>query len=285
MPRKTYQGSGTLPGIGEELRPAPAPRPRPAPPHDEEISAGRIVFIVTTIAAVLLGSLYGFHRLEQFLIRDPRFALNGPDGSDGTATLEISGAKHASASAVRAVFNDDSGRSVYLLPLNDRRATLCAVDWVKDASIVRLWPNRIIVRISERVPVAFVTLAASKFALIDEDGVILPPARDRFTLPVLAGVRSSDPLSERRDRVHRMLRLTRDLGEMAANISEIDASDPDNLKITQSWEGRVVILLLGDHDFSLRYQNFVRNYPEIKRRLPGAATLDMRLEDRITVVE
>jgi hypothetical protein len=43
--------------------------------------------------------------------------------------------------------------------------------------------------------------------------------------------------------------------------------------------------MLGDHDYSLRYQNFLRNYPEIKRRLPDAATLDMRLEDRITVVE
>ncbi len=60
---------------------------------------------------------------------------------------------------------------------------------------------------------AFVTLAPSRFALIDEDGVILPPAPDRFTLPVLTGVRASDPLEERRDRVHRMLRLTRDLGD------------------------------------------------------------------------
>ena len=44
--------------------------------------------------------------------------------------------------AVEAVFNDDSGRSIYLLPLLDRRQTLRTVDWVKDASIVRLWPNR-----------------------------------------------------------------------------------------------------------------------------------------------
>jgi hypothetical protein len=47
----------------------------------------------------------------------------------------------------------------------------------------------------------------------------------------------------------------------------------------------MVTLLLGDRDYAMRYQNFIRNYPEIKRRLPGAATLDMRLEDRITVVE
>jgi hypothetical protein len=57
------------------------------------------------------------------------------------------------------------------------------------------------------------------------------------------------------------------------------------LKVTVPYDGRAETLLLGDHNFALRYQNFVRNYPEIKRRLPGAATLDLRLEDRITVVE
>lgn len=241
--------------------------------------------MVVTLGLVLVASLYAFHRVEQFLIRDPRFALNGPEGSSDTAALEVAGATHASRRQIEAVFTEDLGRSLYLLPLNDRRAALRAVHWVKDASVARFWPNRVVVNVSERKPVAFVTLGSSRFALIDEDGVILPAVADRFPLPVLAGVRSSDPIIERRDRVHRMLRLTRELGEMAARISEIDVSDRDNVKVTQSYEGRMVTLLLGDHNFALRYQNFIKNYAEIKRRLPGAVTLDMRLEDRITVVE
>jgi cell division protein FtsQ len=234
---------------------------------------------------VLLASLYCFHRFEQFLIRDPRFALNGPEGSWETPTLEITGATHAARSQLEAIFSDDSGRSVYLLPMSDRRSSLRSASWVRDATIERMWPNHVIVRISERAPVAFVTLADSHFGLIDEDGVILPPALDRFTLPVLAGVHASDSLDERRKRVHRMLRLTRDLGDAAANISQVDVSDPDNLKITEPWDGRMLTLQMGDHAFAVRYANFVRNYSEIKRSLPGATTLDLRLEDRITVVE
>ncbi len=72
---------------------------------------------------------------------------------------------------------------------------------------MRLWPNRVLVRVAERKPVAFVTLAGSRYGLIDEDGVILPPATDRFHLPVLRGVAARDPLADRRDRVQRMLRL------------------------------------------------------------------------------
>ncbi len=277
MPRKSYEGSATLPGIEE------TPRPRVRTPKAQpQFPVRGLIAIVTTAAVVLLGSLYAMYRLEQFLILDQRFALSE---DEDRATLEISGVSHASRRSIERIFNDDAGRSILLLPLAGRRTALRSVDWIKDASVVRLWPNRVLVRISERTPVAFLALNSSKFALIDEDGVILPPAPDRFTLPVLAGVRPSDPLEQRRDRVHRMLRLTRDLGSQTAQISEIDVSDPDNLKVVQPCEGRMLTLFLGDRDFSLRYQNFVRNYAEIKRRLPDAATLDLRLEDRITVVE
>jgi cell division septal protein FtsQ len=284
MGRKNYEGP-MLPGMEEEASPPPKPRVRSTPRRGSEISLVRVIPIVLLIAVALVAGLYGFHRFEHFLIRDPRFILNGPEGSPETSTLEISGATHVSRSQVEAVFADDSGRSVYLLPLSDRRETLRTVDWVKDASVARIWPNRVIVSIAERKPVAFVMLAASRFALIDPDGVMLPPAKDRFVLPVLRGVRASDPITERRERVGRMLRLTRELGDAAAKISEIDVSDRDNVKVTVPYEGRAETLLLGDHNFALRYQNFVRNYPEIKRRLPGAATLDLRIEDRITVVE
>jgi len=279
--KRKFEGTGVLPGMEDE--PAAAPKPRSRAAAQREVPAWRIAVAVATLGMVALISLYTIHSFEQFLIRDPRFALNGPE--EDLETLVVSGATHASERQIQAVFGEDAGRSIYLLPLTDRRNTLRAVDWVKDASIVRLWPNRVLVRVSERTPVAFISLSSSKFGLIDEDGVILPPAPDRFTLPVLAGVRPSDALTQRRDRVHRMLKLTRELGDETQKISEIDVSDPDDLRVTEPLEGRMMTLLLGDHNFGLRYRNFLRNFGEIKRRLPGATTLDLRLEDRITVVE
>ena len=270
-----------LPGVETESR-SSRPRVRSGASR-RSVSTGRIVRISIAVSIMLIASLYLFHRLEQLLIRDPRFTLSGVDGD--TAAIEIAGATHASRAQIERVFAIDLGRSVYLLPLADRRDVLRTVDWVKDASIARLWPNRVVVSVEERKPVAFVTLAPSRFGLIDEDGVILPPAPDRFALPVLSGVRASDSVADRRDRVHRMLRLTRDLGDEARNISEIDVSDRDNLKVTAPRDGHIVTLLLGDRDFALRYQNFLNHYAEIKRRLPNAATLDLRLADRITVVE
>jgi cell division protein FtsQ len=258
-------------------------RTRTGAPARRGVSPGRVVAITLAFSVLLIASIYVFHRLEQFLIRDPRFALSGVEGDP--AAIEIAGASHASREQIERVFSIDLGRSVYLLPLADRRDSLRTVDWVKDASIARLWPNRVMVRVQERKPVAFLSLAPARFALIDEDGVILPPATDRFTLPVLTGVRASDSIETRHDRVHRMLRLTTDLGENVRNISEIDVSDRDNLKVTVPRDGHIVTLLLGDRGFAQRYDNFLNHFGEIKRKLPNAATLDLRLEDRITVVE
>jgi cell division protein FtsQ len=259
--------------LGKEKK-GVAPRP---------ISRMRIVLRVLGGAAVMGAGLYGFHRIEQFLIRDPCFALNGADGS--ASTLELRGASHASASSIEAAFRDDSGLSVYLMPLAERRASLRNVDWVKDADVARVWPNRVLVNVSERRPVAFVTLAPSRFGLIDEDGVILPPAPDRFHLPVLAGVSAKDSVDERRKRVHRMTGLIASLGAAASDIAEVDVSDGSNLKVKQPSGGHMVTLLLGERNFAVRYQNFVTHFSEIQQKLPGAATLDLRLEDRITVVD
>lgn len=229
---------------------------------------------------VLTSVLLGFHWVEQFLIRDPRFALNDPDNS-----LLITGAGHASRRALEEVFAEDFGRSAYLVPVGDRRMTLKTVAWVKDATVSRLWPNRLVARVVERKPVAYFGSISTRAALIDEDGVILPPTGERFALPAVVGVRAFDPLPRRRERIALLLRLLNEIGDARKNISEVDVSDRNNLKVTEPYEGGTVTLLLGDTHFQLRYTNFRNHIAEIKRKLPGASTLDMRLEDRITVVQ
>src|SRR5271155_5252328 len=114
-------------------------RARSGAPVRQGVSTGRIVAFALAFSVVLLASLYVFHRLEQFLIRDPRFALSGADGE--TSTMKIAGANHASRTQIERVFAIDLGRSVYLMPMTERREALRSVDWVKSASIARLWPN------------------------------------------------------------------------------------------------------------------------------------------------
>jgi cell division septal protein FtsQ len=262
----------------------PPPRARGNPAAaKKKIPWVRLGFGISALGLVSLASVWGLQRLEQFFLRDPRFVLNGP--ADESPTLDIHGAVHAQRVALERVFAQDIGRSVYLVPLSARRDSLQKVDWVREASVARVWPNRIVAQVSERQPVAFVPLGPARLALIDDDGMILPAVTDRFKLPVLTGVTMEDAPAVRRDRVRRMLQLLRELGELGNRVSEIDVADRDNLKITQPAGDVLVTLVLGDRNFAGRMRNYYSHYSEIKQRLPDARTLDLRLEDRITVVE
>jgi len=64
----------------------------------------------------------------------------------------------------------------------------------------------------------------------------------------------------------------------------LDLSDP-----AAPWAQRLadateyeVELILGDANYARRYQNFLNNYPEIRKRSPEVRTFDLRMDDRIT---
>jgi cell division protein FtsQ len=250
----------------------------------------RYGFLITGVSMALAGGIYASQQFQQFLIRDTRFFLPGPaDYGLESPNLELTGIKYAARAQVLRVFDQDYGRSLYLFPLAERRKSLRNVRWVHDATIVRIWPNRLSVQIIERKPAAFVKLPAdniARWALIDDEGVILePPAKAVFRLPVLAGIRAGETPERRGTRVRRMQRLTNELGRMADKVSEVDVSDLDNLKITQQVGGSAVSLMLGDRNFSSRLRNFLEHYPDIHAKMPQASTFDLRLDDRITGLE
>lgn len=249
----------------------------------------RTLFQIACVVVFALALVLAYLKVEQFVITDSRFLLSGPpEPGTPSESFLVENAHFASEGQIAAVFSRDFGRSIYLCPIAERRRRLLAIDWVKDASVFRIWPNRLIVRIAERSPIAFVQIKrgnSMSYGLVDADGVLLDPKQAvKLNLPVLAGVPASDSREKRGERVKRFLTLQKDLGPMMDKISEVDVSDIENLKATQEIDGRAVTLLLGNQKFHDRMQAFLDNFEEIRSRLPDAALLDLRLKDRITVV-
>jgi cell division protein FtsQ len=287
--RQTAQLDLELP---EELAEVRAAAPAPPARRPASVAAPRGAAgirwrwsVVAVVAALAIGAgSFLLYRVDQVLASDSRFLL-------GAAGLEIHGVVHAPRERVRAVFVADLGRSIYLMPLEDRRRSLLALDWVREARLSRHWPNRVRVEIVERTPAAFLLAPSAggrpaHLALIDAEGVILePPARAEFTFPVLRGVAEEAPLAVRRERVALLLRLLAEAPPAVGQISEVDLSDPDSLKVTALVEGLPVRLLLAPQDFRRRLENLLSHYGEIRRRFPQARAFDLRLEGRITVLE
>jgi len=233
----------------------------------------RLWLWMTLAAVVSVSTAVGALKAMAYIAADPRFALS----ADSQEALTIQGATYADRAKIRAVFAADFGRGIFSAPLAERRRRLLALDWVQDASVSRVLPNRLVARIRERKPVAFASLPSGGM-LVDAEGALLPiPPRSRFAFPVLDGLRAEDSPARRREAMDAFLRFERDMGYLAN-----DVSDPGDLRIVARVKNRAVELILGDEGFASRYQNFVSHYDEIRKESPDAGTFDLRLDDRIT---
>jgi cell division protein FtsQ len=236
-------------------------------------AAGVLLLFASTAMAAL--------RVRRFVIEDPQFILS----RDRKDSLIIEGMKYSNRFKVLRVFSADFGHSVFAIPLDERRRRLLGVDWVEDAVVSRVWPDRLVVRIRERAPVAYVSFA-SGVLLIDAHGTLLdPPPESHFTFPVLRGIGENEREDDRRDHVRTLVRFEQDMGYLAKEFSEVDVSDPENIRALTQIDQRVVQLTMGNANFAARYQNFMNHYPEILKHSPEVKSFDLRMDDRITAKE
>jgi len=233
---------------------------------------------IFAVAIVTAGAVTLLHR---YVVTGRQFVLS----RDHRDALTIDGLRYASRAKVQRIFAEDADRSVFSAPLEERRRRLLAIDWVEDAAVSRVWPDRLVVRIRERTPVAFVQVQSSVL-LIDEHGMLLePPARAAFAFPVLSGIRAEDPPARRLEAVATLLRVENELGPLMKDVSEVNAADPTDIRIVAQVAGRVTELIVGDDDLALRYRNFLNHYAEIRKRSPDMRVFDLRLHDRILALE
>jgi cell division protein FtsQ len=227
----------------------------------------------------LAGMAWGAREARSFLVSDPRFRFE---------KLEIRGAAYTSRARIQNVFSSDFNHGILQIPLAERRRHVLAIDWVRTAAITRIWPDRIVVTVTERRPVAFAKLPVAGtlrhwLALIDDEGVLLSlPPKVRFALPVLSGISEEQSDEERRIRVESMSHLLADLGPQSKDISEINAASAQDVRVIADVDGQSVELWLGDQHYRSRYLNFLRHYQDIRRRDERAAIFDLRFDDRIS---
>jgi cell division protein FtsQ len=220
-----------------------------------------------------------------------RFRIQSSDA------VEITGVKNASRTHVMEVAGADIGRNVFFVPLDERKKQLEQIPWVQEATVMRLLPNRIAVTVHERTPVAFAQIG-SRISLIDANGVVmgLPANRQtKYSFPVIRGITDTEPLSSRAAAMKIYNRLVSELGgndgeSTASNgtnyvkqLSEVDLSDPENVKVTANDPGGTMVVHLGAQDFLPRYKLYVAHIAEWRQQFQNVQSVDLRYEGQVIV--
>jgi cell division protein FtsQ len=235
-----------------------------------------IVLVFGLLALIAIGS-------KSLLLHNPRFLLRSGDN------VQIDGNRVVTGREVLAVFAPDLGHSVFRVPLAKRQAQLEQIPWVRLATVMRLWPDRLRVRLAERTPVAFVR-DGNAVRLVDDQGVLLglPDAvSQHYSFPVLSGISVSDPLADRATRVKAYLRFSRALdaeGEkISATLSEVDLSDPEDIRAVFIGGAHQPLVHFGNSDFLPRYRAYQAHLAEWLQQYPQLRSVDMRYGKQVVL--
>jgi cell division septal protein FtsQ len=181
----------------------------------------------------------------------------------------------------------DIGRNIFFIPLAQQKAQLEQVPWVAAASVMRFVPNQLKVEIQERTPVAFARVGPRIF-LIDAGGTLMELPRGRkYSFPVILGMNPGEPLSTRAPRMKAYDELVRDLdfdgAHYSQDLSEVDLTDLDDIKVRVNDPAGDVLVHLGAADYLNRYKIYVGHVKEWRQQFQKLESVDLRYDNQIIV--
>jgi cell division protein FtsQ len=246
---------------------------------------GRILVIggALGVLALVIAACVAVH---SFFMTDARFRI------DTASSIQVLGNSQVTRPELLSVFGGDIGRNIFHVPLPLRRAELEQLPWVEHATVMRLLPNQLRVAVVERVPVAFVR-AGNQIGLIDKQGVLLdmPPAMmaaKRYSFPVVTGVLPQQSAEDRSSRMRLyadfMNALNSAGGAASSQLSEVDLSDPEDVRVLLPSAGSDLLVHFGSDDFAARWQRLEEKLPGWRQQYPRLAGVDLRYQ-RQTVLE
>ena len=243
-------------------------------------TAGRLLW-ASVAAAVLCAGLLVASLLYHYGEHSWRFRIDSSDN------IEVTGMQNVTKAQIMEVMGADIGRNIFFIPLAQQKAQLEQIPWVESASVMRFVPNRLQVEIHERTPVAFARVGP-RISLIDAGGTLMDlPQKHKYSFPVILGMNPGEPLSTRLPRMKAYNDLVEQLDSGGArysqDLSEVDLSDLENLKVRVNDPAGDVLVELGSSDYLKRYQTYVSHVQEWRQQFQKLESVNLRYDNQVIV--
>src|SRR5882757_4218985 len=243
-------------------------------------TANRLLWSVVAAAALCVAGVVAA-ALYRYGERSWRFRVESSDN------IEVTGMQNVSKAQIMEVMGADIGRNIFFIPLAQQKSQLEQIPWVESASVMRFVPNRLKVEIHERTPVAFARVGP-RMALIDAGGTLmeLSPKR-KFSFPVILGMNPGEPLSTRAPRMKAYREMVSELDSGGArysqDLSEVDLSDLEDVKVRVNDPAGDVLVHLGSSDYLRRYKIYVTHAQAWRQQFQKLESVDLRYDNQIIV--
>ncbi len=231
---------------------------------------------------------WGSYRLGTSVAHSSLFCLNPAQDIDiegnhfvsreeivGALSIPLPGSRRGAEANILSLSVDEARRRVESIP------------WVYSAALSRVYPRRLLVRVVERTPVAFVSVSG-RLELVDAEGTLLEkPDKAFFDFPILGGVGSVTGAAERKSRLllYRDFsqQLDRELPGSGWLISEVDLADTDDVRALLVQGQETILVHFGHEDFAERFHNLMTSLPELRKTNARIDSVDLRYRNQIVV--
>ena len=112
----------------------------------------------------------------------------------------------------------------------------------------------------------------------------------KYSFPIILGMTGSEPLSSRAAAMKIYNRLAKELDgagpdvpQYTKQLSEVDLSDPEDVKVTANDGGGALLIHLGASDFMSRYKLYLDHIGEWRQQFQNLQSVDLRYEGQIVV--
>ena len=245
-------------------------------------TAHRLLWVLLSLVVLAILGTAGLG-LYRYGKHSWRFRIESSD------QIEVTGAQHVAHAQIMEVMGGDIGRNIFFVPLAQRKQQLEQIPWVESASVMRFVPNRLRIEIHERTPVAFARIG-SHISLIDAGGTLMelaPGGKHKYSFAVITGMNAGEPLSTRAARMKNYNDLVRDLDSSGARysqeLSEVDLSDPEDVKVLAADANGEVLVHLGSGNYLQRYRTYVTHVQQWRQQFDKLESVDLRYDGQIIV--
>jgi cell division protein FtsQ len=206
--------------------------------------------------------------------------------------IDVSGTSRTSAEEIQGLTRRALGRTgVWRADLSAISNELSRLPGVRRAVVTRVLPDRVRVRITERVPLAVVRTSSGHFVWVDDDGVILgemkpddhPPA---FIIRGWNEEGGEDARKENTERVQKYLALVKewDAAGLSQRVSEVTLTDLHDVRAQLAGGDSQIEVRLGSQDLGTRLQIALQTLDTYKQTPRGSSITYVDLQTGRVVI-
>ncbi len=200
-------------------------------------------------------------------------------------SIDVTGTSRTNAEEIEGLTRRAVARTgVWRADLTAISAELGRLPGVRRAIVTRVLPDRLRVRITERVPVAVVHTSGGHFLWVDEEGVALGEMKpaDRIPSFFIRGWNeegTEEARKEDAERVQKYLEITREWDGMGLSerVSEVDLIDVRGVRAQLAGKDSQIEIRLGGQELGARLKLALDSLDEYKQTPRGSSIIYLDL--------